>query len=62
MLAVVVSFLAIAVLGVSGVLESHSLYVAVDTLRRRAAQQGLSLLSYIKTGQQHHAPAWQKPS
>jgi hypothetical protein len=38
------------VLGVSGILESHSLYVAVDTLRRRAAQQGLSLLSYVKTG------------
>eukprot|EP00879_Flechtneria_rotunda_P010205 GHRR01010669.1.p1 GENE.GHRR01010669.1~~GHRR01010669.1.p1 ORF type:complete len:452 (+),score=105.37 GHRR01010669.1:243-1598(+) len=38
------------VLGVSGVLESHSLYVAVDTLRRRAAQQGLGLLAYIKTG------------
>lgn len=43
-----------AVLGVSGVLESHSLYVAVDTLRRRAAQQGLTLLSYIKTGGQQH--------
>eukprot|EP00775_Hariotina_reticulata_P006541 gene6541-6767_t len=38
------------VLGVSGVLESHSLYVAVNTLRRRAAQQGMNLLSYIKTG------------
>jgi hypothetical protein len=38
------------VLGVSGLLESHSLYVAVDTLRRRAAQQGMSLMSYIKTG------------
>lgn len=37
-------------LGVSGVLESHSLYVAVDTLRRRAAQQGMGLLAYIKTG------------
>jgi hypothetical protein len=41
-----------AVLGVSGVLESHSLSVAVNTLRRRAAQQGLSLLSYVKTGMQ----------
>lgn len=39
-----------AVLGVSGVLESHSLYVAVNTLRRRAAQQGMGLLAYIKTG------------
>lgn len=39
-----------AVLGVSGVLESHSLNVAVNTLRRRAAQQGMSLLAYIKTG------------
>jgi zinc transporter 9 len=38
------------VLGVSGVLESHSLYVAVNTLRRRAAQQGMSLLAYVKTG------------
>jgi divalent metal cation (Fe/Co/Zn/Cd) transporter len=38
------------VLGVSAVLESHSLYVAVDTLRRRATQQGMSLLAYIKTG------------
>lgn len=41
---------ALAVLGVSGVLESHSLYVAVNTLRRRAAQQGMGLLAYIKTG------------
>jgi hypothetical protein len=32
------------------VLESHSLYVAVNTLRRRATQQGMNLLSYIKTG------------
>lgn len=39
-----------AVLGVSGVLESHSLYVAVNTLRRRAAQQGMGLLAYIRTG------------
>eukprot|EP00878_Enallax_costatus_P006653 GHUV01006972.1.p1 GENE.GHUV01006972.1~~GHUV01006972.1.p1 ORF type:complete len:642 (+),score=226.36 GHUV01006972.1:1431-3356(+) len=38
------------VLGVSGVLESHSLYVAVNTLRRRAAQQSMGLLAYIKTG------------
>ncbi|WIA35381.1 hypothetical protein OEZ86_003830 [Tetradesmus obliquus] len=38
------------VLGVSGVLESHSLMVAVNTLRRRAAHQGMSLLAYVKTG------------
>lgn len=37
-------------LGVSGVLESHSLYVAVNTLRRRAAAQGMGLLAYVRTG------------
>ncbi|KAF8060568.1 MTPC4 [Scenedesmus sp. PABB004] len=39
-----------AVLGVSAVLESHSLYVAVSTLRRRAAAQGMGLLAYVRTG------------
>eukprot|EP00877_Chromochloris_zofingiensis_P006820 jgi/Chrzof1/2391/Cz11g13120.t1 len=38
------------VLGVSGVLESHSLYVAVTTIRKRAAGQGMGLVEYIKTG------------
>lgn len=37
-------------LGVSGVLESHSLYVAVTTIRKRAAGQGMGLVEYIKTG------------
>jgi hypothetical protein len=38
------------VLGVSGVLESHSLWVAVNTLQKRAAAQAMSLLEYVKTG------------
>ena len=37
-------------LGVSAVLESHSLWVAVQTLQKRAESQAMSFYSYIKTG------------
>ncbi|GBF91560.1 hypothetical protein Rsub_04300 [Raphidocelis subcapitata] len=45
------------VLGVSLVLESHSLRVAVAALTKRAKQQGMTLWNYVKTGSDPAATA-----
>jgi zinc transporter 9 len=45
------------VLGVSLLLEGHSLRVAVDTLRRRAERQGMGLWAYIRAGSDPAATA-----
>ncbi|KAI8475751.1 MAG: hypothetical protein J3K34DRAFT_29476 [Monoraphidium minutum] len=45
------------VLGVSFVLESHSLAVAVRTLQKRAVRQGMTLWTYVKTGSDPAATA-----
>lgn len=44
-------------LGVSLVLESHSLRVAVATLNKRATRQGMNLWTYVKTGSDPAATA-----